>query len=146
MPGTNFCKICRDAGESHRVYTGHNIRSMGQVVCPTLLQTECRYCRQKGHTPKFCPKLKEKKHKEITPTTKGYCRSSGGTHRVKPSHYGQTMKTTKLVQNKEKGVKKSTSRFQMLNSDNDSDSDLEDFVFKIDPNAPKWGDSDDEIV
>ena len=54
------CKVCRDAGKDENVYTGHMTRDRtGTVVCPTLLEQECRYCREKGHTPKFCPVLKE---------------------------------------------------------------------------------------
>jgi hypothetical protein len=38
----------------------------GKTVCPTLLNTECRFCHKLGHTAKFCdaPKKKEKKEKE----------------------------------------------------------------------------------
>ena len=55
------CKVCRDAGKAENVYTGHKTRDMkGVVVCPTLLEQACRYCFEKGHTPKFCPALKEK--------------------------------------------------------------------------------------
>jgi hypothetical protein len=55
------CKVCRDAGKDENVYTGHMTRDLtGTVVCPTLLEQECRYCREKGHTPKFCPVLHDK--------------------------------------------------------------------------------------
>ena len=55
------CKVCRDAGKDENVYTGHRTRDIkGVVICPTLLEQACRYCLEKGHTPKFCPALKEK--------------------------------------------------------------------------------------
>lgn len=55
-----FCKICSDSGKGGAIFRNHNVRERGRVVCPTLLAMECRYCRGKGHTPKFCPKLKER--------------------------------------------------------------------------------------
>ena len=59
-----FCKVCFAAGKTEEEYTSHFVRSEpgpnGFVVCPHLLSLECRYCRQKGHTPKHCPKLGNK--------------------------------------------------------------------------------------
>ncbi len=55
------CKVCCDAGKEYNVYTSHRPRDRnGVVVCPTLLEQECRYCFKKGHTPKFCPALQDK--------------------------------------------------------------------------------------
>ena len=54
-----FCKVCKDAKKSESVYTSHSVRDeTGKVVCPTLLSQECKYCKEKGHTPKYCPKFK----------------------------------------------------------------------------------------
>ncbi len=54
-----FCKVCKDAKKSESVYTSHSVRDeTGKVVCPTLLSQECKYCKEKGHTPKYCPKPK----------------------------------------------------------------------------------------
>jgi len=58
-----YCKVCHDAGKSESDYTSHYVRSLpdkqgnSKVICPTLLNTECRYCYELGHTSKFCPKL-----------------------------------------------------------------------------------------
>jgi len=53
------CKVCRDAGKE---YKGHSVRNkQGKVVCPTLLSQACSYCYGVGHTPKYCPELKNKK-------------------------------------------------------------------------------------
>ena len=57
---SKFCKICKDSGKPNSVVRSHNVRERGKVVCPILLSTECRYCRVKGHTPKFCPKIKDR--------------------------------------------------------------------------------------
>jgi hypothetical protein len=55
-----FCKVCFDAGKAD---TAHFIRKTpdpkSQVICPTLLALECRYCFQHGHTVKYCTVLKQ---------------------------------------------------------------------------------------
>ena len=62
-----FCKVCQDAGKPLSVYTSHYIRTKQDingnsvVTCPTLLQTECRFCHEKGHTTNYCPILAGKK-------------------------------------------------------------------------------------
>lgn len=56
-----YCKVCHDAGKPESDYTSHYVRSRPDqkgnttVTCPTLLNTECRYCYELGHTAKFCP-------------------------------------------------------------------------------------------
>jgi hypothetical protein len=63
------CKVCFDAGKPESEYTSHWVRTLpdrngkSTVTCPTLLNTECRYCYQSGHTTKFC-KVLEKHNKE----------------------------------------------------------------------------------
>ena len=56
-----FCKVCADAGKTD---TAHFPRQTpdpnSPVVCPTLLELQCRYCFQNGHTVKYCPVLKER--------------------------------------------------------------------------------------
>ena len=56
-----FCKICFDAGKTEKVYTCHFLKDKpgpdGKVVCPTLLSTKCRYCRNMGHFKSHCPVL-----------------------------------------------------------------------------------------
>lgn len=62
-----YCKVCHDAGKPEKDYTNHMLKDRnGKTVCPTLLNTECRFCHKLGHTAKFCdaPKKKEKKEKE----------------------------------------------------------------------------------
>lgn len=61
-----FCKVCKDAGKTESEYTSHFVKDKsGKTICPTLLNQACKYCRQTGHTVKFCPtlKLKEKNKK-----------------------------------------------------------------------------------
>ena len=64
-----FCKVCFDAGKSEAEYTNHFVKSepgvKGKVVCPTLLNQACTYCRETGHTVSHCVKLKQNnKNKE----------------------------------------------------------------------------------
>jgi len=60
-----FCKVCFDAGKSEQEYTSHYLKDrpgpIGNVVCPTLLSTECRYCHEHGHFKSHCPVLEERK-------------------------------------------------------------------------------------
>ena len=58
---SSFCKVCFDAKEPEKIYKSHYVKDKvsGKVVCPRLLATECRYCKEKGHTVKFCEKLKK---------------------------------------------------------------------------------------
>ena len=51
-----FCKVCFDAKKPQSVYESHFVKDReGKVTCVTLLEQECRYCFQLGHTVKFCP-------------------------------------------------------------------------------------------
>ena len=55
------CKVCQDAGKPEKEYTNHWVKDRnGNTTCPTLLNTECRYCLKKGHTVKFCSALANK--------------------------------------------------------------------------------------
>jgi hypothetical protein len=49
------CKVCVDAGKSEKEYSSHYVKDfIGNVICPTLLNQECRKCHIKGHTTSFC--------------------------------------------------------------------------------------------
>jgi Nanos RNA binding domain len=67
------CKVCRDAGRPESVYTSHYVKDRsGNVICPTLLNQECRYCFKKGHTVKFCQAVKKNASASVSlpPVTK----------------------------------------------------------------------------
>jgi hypothetical protein len=60
-----FCKVCCDAGKCKEEFTSHNVRDdQGKVICLTLLNQQCRYCFNPGHTVKFCPVLKEREQEK----------------------------------------------------------------------------------
>lgn len=59
-----YCKVCHDAGKSE--YTNHWVKDLnGKTTCPTLLNTECRYCFKRGHTAKFCSVLAKNNKEKI---------------------------------------------------------------------------------
>lgn len=60
-----FCKVCFDAGKPEEVFTSHFLRESrepgAKIICRTLLETVCKYCKETGHTPNHCHKLKMRK-------------------------------------------------------------------------------------
>lgn len=52
----NGCAFCR---ASHKDWTTHTVET-----CVELANCVCGYCKEKGHTPKKCPKLALKKQRE----------------------------------------------------------------------------------
>jgi hypothetical protein len=63
------CKVCRDSGKPEAIFTSHYVKDSrnGVIVCPTLLATVCRYCKQNGHTAKYCSSVKNYKVTTLTP-------------------------------------------------------------------------------
>ena len=64
---TPFCGVCYKAGKAKDVYTNHWTRETpdpkSKVTCPTILDTVCKYCKEKGHTMKYCKILDDKKRR-----------------------------------------------------------------------------------
>lgn len=70
-PYMPYCKVCHDAGKPEKEYTNHWLKDKnGKTVCPTLLNTECRFCHKLGHTAKFCDVIKKKEKEVIEPKPK----------------------------------------------------------------------------
>ena len=50
-----FCKICFDAKKPEKEYTSHAVKNRdGDICCPILKTTECRYCHKIGHIVTHC--------------------------------------------------------------------------------------------
>jgi len=56
-----LCKLCLDAGKPEVEYRSHFVKSDvgGKVICPTLLNMDCTYCKMKGHMKSYCVMLKK---------------------------------------------------------------------------------------
>jgi hypothetical protein len=114
-----YCKVCFDAGKPESEYASHWVRSLpdrngkSNVTCPTLLSTECRYCYELGHTAKFCPVLeknnKDKERKEV--------RALGSDKRAQAA-------ASERPKQKVPETKKSTSMFDALRNDSDSEEEV----------------------
>ena len=63
-----FCGVCYKAGKLKDVYTNHWTKASpernSEITCPTILNTVCKYCKERGHTMKYCRMLNEKKSRE----------------------------------------------------------------------------------
>lgn len=60
-----YCKVCHDAGKPESEYNNHWVKDLtGKTTCPTLLNTECRWCYKLGHTAKFCKELEKSKREK----------------------------------------------------------------------------------
>ncbi len=48
-----YCKVCHDAGKDD--YNKHGLKDKdGKTTCPYLLSLKCNYCKEFGHTQKYC--------------------------------------------------------------------------------------------
>ena len=54
MPFCRFCDNKQMPSDKHWMFVN------GLSTCPELLKIKCNYCHQRGHTPKYCPIIKEK--------------------------------------------------------------------------------------
>lgn len=58
----DFCRFCKQNGESPRVYRSHTLKSAdSRVVCPILWNYICPICGATGdyaHTRRYCPVLR----------------------------------------------------------------------------------------
>jgi hypothetical protein len=136
-----FCKVCFDAGKPESEFTCHFVKDqpgpLGKVVCPTLLATECRYCRKPGHFKSHCPALQQKQatggrniHRRKAPQSRPEPVKNGGWTTVGKSEPTNQSRLSKQRQ----PAPKITNRFAI-----DSDSDDEEIV--MDYNRPSVGKS-----
>lgn len=105
---TKMCSVCYHAGKTPEEYTSHYLRESADpcsaIVCPILLATKCKYCHECGHTPKYCPKLQEKKEREsmtsspaYEPETTSVCSSASSVRIVSRLSTSEEEQPTKML-------------------------------------------------
>ncbi|XP_041824532.1 nanos homolog 2-like [Melanotaenia boesemani] len=61
---TDYCRFCKQNGESSRVYWSHTLKSdNGKVTCPILRNYICPICEATGdhaHTRRYCPQAQRR--------------------------------------------------------------------------------------
>ena len=64
---TPYCGVCFKAKQSATIYTSHwtrmNSNPRSPITCPLILQTVCKYCKNKGHSAKYCPVAAKKEQR-----------------------------------------------------------------------------------
>ena len=118
-----FCKVCYDTGKPEGIYTSHYVKDIpgvsGKVICPTLLATECRYCRKKGHTISKCPLLQ--KHGE-----------NGKSKFVpRPNKIGSQINSTKQEKKPSKKENKHLNQFSVLSLEDPDELDSTDLIPEV---------------
>ena len=57
-----FCKFCYNKGnKNYDTHWLNKSKESNEITCPYLLNIECHYCHNKGHTLSYCPTFKKKK-------------------------------------------------------------------------------------
>ncbi|XP_034562404.1 nanos homolog 1-like [Notolabrus celidotus] len=60
---SDFCRFCKQNGESVRVYRSHKLKADdGKVSCPILRSYTCPICEATGdqaHTRRYCPRTQQ---------------------------------------------------------------------------------------
>ena len=107
-----FCSVCKTAGKTLSEYTNHYTRSSpnpnSPVVCPTILNAICSYCKKTGHFKSNCLVLKKRVENEETKKTVV----------VKKSVVNNNNNNNKTI------VKKNINMFEILNDETDSKKSL----------------------
>ena len=143
-----FCKVCKDAGKNEAVYTSHWVRDVpgpnGKVVCPTLLSTQCKYCKATGHIIKFCPKLKGKYRDNHNPSNNNNISTVKVTYKSTPtaSQEAQEQKDERRRQERARElcsspppapIGKKTNYFQLVKVDEKDDEKTRSVIATLKP-------------
>lgn len=71
---SDYCRFCKQNGESARVYRSHKLRSEdGRVICPILWNYTCPICEATGdhaHTRRYCPQAQRREAARMQPGTR----------------------------------------------------------------------------
>uniref|UniRef100_A0A3Q4I395 Nanos C2HC-type zinc finger 2 n=1 Tax=Neolamprologus brichardi TaxID=32507 RepID=A0A3Q4I395_NEOBR len=82
---SDYCRFCKQNGETPRVYRSHKLKSDdGKVFCPILRNYTCPICEATGdsaHTRRYCPQMKQmrtqtqnSRRQELNSKSLLYCR------------------------------------------------------------------------
>lgn len=111
---TPHCKVCFDAKKPRDVYESHWVKDReGNVTCVTLLEQECRFCFQTGHTVKFCPEIAKVNSEKKRASTMDETRRNAEIIREKESH--------QIAQKKAEAKLASRGGFALLSVDSDDE-------------------------
>ena len=111
-----FCGVCKNAGLSEREYTSHFTKSVpgpkGIVVCPTILQNVCSFCKCQGHFKANCSELKRMNR-----------RIREDEVAAKRAHYA-TATATATASKKKQTQTQTNNRFAVLDSDEEEEQTI----------------------
>ena len=63
-----FCKHCHNLGleTANTHWLRDSCGNNAKITCPVLLNTSCRFCKNKGHTISYCVNLKNKDKERVS--------------------------------------------------------------------------------
>lgn len=71
---SDYCRFCKQNGESPRVYRSHKLKSDdSKVICPVLRNYTCPICEATGdnaHTLRYCPKQLRQEDARMLPASR----------------------------------------------------------------------------
>ena len=142
-----MCSFCSNKGivEPHN----HTIRDFTKkgspIMCPQLLRIQCNYCKEKGHTVKYCKILKEKKVNKKSPLAIINPKKHSLT--VDDNGYIEVKKTQTIKEEHIHKIQKVNLLSSMFGALDVEDCDDKDISNSRKINKTKcWGDSDDEDI
>jgi hypothetical protein len=150
-----MCTFCRNKGII--LPHDHSIRDFTKkgspIICPQLLTLQCKYCKEKGHTVKYCKILKEKKINKPSPlsivNTKKHSliTDTNGFSEIKKINVNKfTINTENTVSQNIKKIQKINMLSSMFGA-LDVDKEVQDISKSREINKTRcWGDSDEEAM
>ena len=142
-----MCSFCSNKGiiEPHN----HTIRDFTKkgspIMCPQLLHIQCKYCKEKGHTVKYCKILKEKKIYKQSPIS--IINPKKHSLSVDNNRYIEVKTTQTIKEEHNHKIQKVNLLSSMFGTLDVEDCDDKDIYNSCKFNKTKcWGDSDEEDI